>query len=264
MNTVFVSWKESLSLFLPKNAKLFFLVFLKTLLSTYKNAFIYGWWAFALSLCAVSLVIYVPLLTVSYINPVILSFLWAYMVFLSARPSTQLKSWRYYSSYLVHGLWIFLVIIVLSWLWNFLFTAAFHAASLSVWISYPLALSLYGLVFTFFFSLDFYLWIISPWTIFFSLFVFDSLRSFPRFMLSMWRSLKMVLSNYPFCFILYAVIRVGLWGLGVLLKMIGMPLVVTNGIMLLLLPIPIVLFTCFYTKRLHDQFGFYFSTTPRS
>ena len=259
-----LSWKESLSLFLPKNATLFFLVVVKTLISTYKNAFFYGWWAFALGLLGSGYLIAVPLIFSPYIKLIWLCSFWFYFIIVSARPSIKLKGLGYYKDYLLHAAYLIFFMILLHAVMQLLVAAACKLAyAHCTFFSYALTLALHPIVFALFFTFDLYAFFLSPWIIFFALFLSDSLPRAKRFALSPWRALKMVFYNYPWCAIMYILFR-GIIGIvASVLQSIGLSSILSNAIMLALLPIPIVVITCFYTKRLHDQFGYYFYTHER-
>lgn len=261
MLKLLVSWRESLTLFIPKNAKLFFLVVLKTLISTYKHLLKYGWPVFLIALISSSYLLFIPmrLFLLSYVSPLWITFLWVFWIILAVRPSTKLKSWRYFSEYLWHGLFLLATAFFVSLAMQLLIMIAFNLASAqSVVSAYAITIGLYPIVFSLLFSFDIYLWSISPWFLLSSFFVLDSGPSFKRFLTSLWRAFLMVIYNYPFCFIVYVIFRYVLNTLGYFLHSVGLPLILSNGIMLILLPIPITIFACFYTKRLHDQFGYYF------
>lgn len=265
IKNLLISWKESVSIFLPSNAKLFFLVFLKTLLSTYKNVLLYGWWAFLLTLLATSYLVFYPLVLFTYVNPIWTAFIWFFIAFLSARPSVKLKTWGYYKDYWIHGIFLLLMALLLQWAMALLFTGALYIAQCTpAFMGYGITLALTPLALFFFLSFDIFLLLISPWFLFFALFVCDSLPSFKRFFVSGWRASIMVFYNYPWCVIIYFGFRYLLGFLVMGLHALAVPFLIINAIMLLLLPIPVVMVTCFYTKRLHDQFNYYFPATNRA
>jgi hypothetical protein len=265
INRFFNSWLESLALFIPRNAKLFFLVVLKTALSTYKHLAFYGWWAFLLVLISSSVALYLPASWFVFIKPIWLGFFWFFMIILSVRPSTKRKTWPYYLDYIPHFFFLLLVSFGVTGIMNLLLSLTYSLASQgSTILTYIFMLLLYPIVFLLSFSFDLYMWWFSPWLIFTALFVCDSHFSISRFMRSLWRALLMVIYNFPFCIIFYFALRWFLILVLYALHAFGVPSIVGNGLVLLFSPVPIVIFTCFYTKRLHDQFGYYFPDTTKS
>lgn len=99
------SWKDSLSLFVPKNFKLFALVGAKTIGQTYWLAFKYFWWVPVLYVLINSGVADFDVYGVSLLSVlgVILVFGWEIVVCLCARPSVAQKNYRYFASYLFYG-----------------------------------------------------------------------------------------------------------------------------------------------------------------
>ena len=183
------------------------------------------------------------------------------MIIVAARPCVIKKTVSYFNRYWLHTLFIMVMVIVLWKSIESLFLFAYYIARhTSVYISYSTILVMYPLMAFLFFSFEPYLLCISPLIVFSILFITDSSVSIKRFFVSIKRAFIMVVYNYPGCAIFYFIFRELLLGLTTGLNIIGLPLTIIDAIMLLLLPIPLVVFTCFYTKRLHDQFQRYFSS----
>jgi len=93
------------------------------------------------------------------------------------------------------------------------------------------------------------------WT--YALFFFDSKGRIKDLFLSLWRSFKMIIFNYPFYFIMFLAIELIKDGFYFITDILGLTFL-DFYINLLFLPIVICIFTNFYIKRMHDQSKFYF------
>jgi len=102
-----------------------------------------------------------------------------------------------------------------------------------------------------------YFLLFSPLTWSFALFFLDSKRRIRDLFCSFWRSLKMLVFNYPFYFIMFLIlepIKNGFYFIANFLNLTFLDFYIN----LLFLPIIICIFTNFYIKRVHDQSKFYF------
>lgn len=262
----FRSWRDSLSLFMPQNAKLFSLVTLKSILNSYRIIFKDLWW---LLLLAWATGYGIKNGWIGLIRGQLLQlFVWLiiiFIIYLIIRPSLPRKNWGYYGSkwplffyfvplsLLALALpFIFLRLATEVGLWAITIQPLFYYLYLLiVWlpvglafIAAPEVLPIYS----------------SPLLSFIFLFLFDS-RGTPLDLLkSIWRALKMVMYNWPFCAIVYTVLLFGAYYLQIgIYKLLGTHTFLSSTLVgTLALVIPLCLWTMFYTKRLHDQFNLYF------
>lgn len=263
MHYFFRSWRDSLSLFMPQNAKLFSLITFKAIINTYKTVFKNLWWLLAAAL--ISEIVYYRyfLKTLFTLIPLLLWFLFAYMVYVSVRPSLSKKDLTYYKGYLPYFIY-FVVLCILAGLIPFYFTyisniiadLALNIHPFFFFLYFPLMY--FPLPFTFVMPeiLPMYLLPLCSFWIFFLL---DSRGCLPDLFKSFWRALKLVAYNYPFCIIAYALIL----GLGYILKLAISAFLGSTSIFLtvgesLFAVIPLCVYGMFYTKRLHEQFTLYY------
>ncbi len=279
MPALFQSWKESLSVFAPKNAKLFFLVTIKRILESYKFILLHVGWLILLTIAAElwynrysmvhghSYFLLIPLLGWFFVF---------FLMYLIIRPSIKRKSFHYYKDYKKH----FLSFIVLSLLF-FIFAVIFgySIVTASKWLvlhlfkdqALPQAIIVAYLILMrtataiFLFSLPFaniplY---VAPLLTFWILFMLDNNGGIKALWQSIVRGCKMVWYNYPFCFIMFGLFCIFWYGIDmIIIWLFGAPcFFYLPFIYNLLLPIPISIFTNFYTKRIHEQFGLYYPET---
>lgn len=264
MKYFFRSWKESLSLFMPRNAKLFFLVTLKSIVESYKLIGAHLWWLFlASSILDLAYSYYFS--SASYFC--LIPFFGMYLII---RPSMKRKSFDYYKDYIFKfGYFVFFSIIAyivsesLSVIGN-------HAASL-IHIIHPLFYILFlpvlliPVLITFLMPPEIIILYVSPLLTFLILFMLDSNGGIKNVLKSMIRAFKMIIYNYPFCIIMFAIfVSISLGSTLALICLFGrhsflLSPIISNA----LLPIPLCILTNFYTKRLHDQFGLYFPETVK-
>ena len=237
------SWKDSLSLFLPSNFKLFFLVTVKDSIQVYKDLFKYFWWL----ILATSVVDYwfarygtfLPNQTVVALTLFALLFLWFlyyFAIYLTIRPSMKPKGYEYYCEYGIY----FIYFMVFSFI-----AYAHRYAYMAFW--YPFAI------------IDFVIYL-SPLLTFCILFLLDSDGSFKSAAQSVWRGIKMWFYNLPFCIIVFALFSSVAYLLFLMVfALFGIKSFLFSPIVsALLLPIPLTFLNNFYVKRLHDQFTLYF------
>lgn len=265
------SWKDSLNLLKPANFKLFFLVTLKALKDTYKVWLKYWWWliigfiAWRVSLKSSGWHPIVHYLFPGQVNLYLqdlelntgIAFIFMVALYttlyLSCRASVNLKNYRYFASYIKHSLFIGVLFLLLPWL-EFGFRLVVRQSGI---------LGIVALLMVGWFSA------------FFILFLLDSNASLKSVVYSLYRALKMVLYNFPFCFILAGVLTL-MYGLTSMLEIFLVDHLVSAGYinhdvrsfvfsnikmvvdLLLFLPIVACFTTNYYIKRLHDQFNLYF------
>lgn len=93
------SWKDSLSLFKPKNFKLFALVTLKTIGQTYWLLLKYFWWV---QLGVIGLYFWFPQSNLRELIQYLVYCIWLAIVALCVRPSVAKKNYAYFSKYLLY------------------------------------------------------------------------------------------------------------------------------------------------------------------
>ena len=112
---VLQSWKDSLSLFKPKNFKLFALVTLKTIGETYLTLFKYFWWFIVL--CILWEYMYAPLYSpvTSGVYEVygLLQYILTFISCVIVRPSVMQKNYSYFKNYSLYFLGFIVGMIVL-------------------------------------------------------------------------------------------------------------------------------------------------------
>lgn len=262
----FRSWRDSLSLFIPQNAKLFSLVTLKTILSSYKKILKDLWWLIALS----AIVEYGIKMTPSMVGlwhliPLLLWLCVIYIMYLIIRPSLPQKNWRYY----VTGWWKYIYVLLLSFA-AIALPYIFLKISLKIanWavFGHPIFFYLY---FPFLYAPILLAFVVAPEVLpiytspllsFIIFFLLDSRGTPVDLVKSLWRGLKMVIYNYPFCLLAYTVLLFSTYYLQVLLyRLLGIHNIFFSTLAgTLAMVIPLSIWSMFYTKRLHDQFNLYY------
>lgn len=262
----FRSWRDSLSLFIPQNAKLFSLITLKTIISSYKKILKDLWWLIVLSTAVEYSFRRLSIIeSIWNIVPVLLWLITIFCIYLIIRPSIPRKDWRYYLSrwnYLGYFIGYSLLAISLPYIFLQI------SQKIAAWAIYTHPLFFY-LYFPFLFFPVLVAFIIAPevlpiytspllsFTIFFYL---DSRGGVLDGLKSIWRALKMVIYNYPFCLLVYTVLLLGTYYLQQLIHYLFGP---TNFLFstlagTLTLVIPLCVWSVFYIRRLHDQFALYY------
>ena len=251
------AWKDSLTILRPKNLKLFCLVTLKSILSTYKTLISnFGWLllSIAIPLCFFTR----SAEGIWGLFGVYVVFIWlSYLIFLAARPSITRKDLAYFTGFKWHALWntllyFYLIPALMAVFYGLLNFAFFgnifgpQGAGMSIFVAIftlpTLAIIFSILMFISFFSL---------------LFLLDSDGSIKSFGMSLVRGIKMFLYNLPFC-LLFMIIFAILFGALVLLFGEFMGSSFNTIFIPLLLPVPLCFITNFYIKKLHEQFAVYF------
>lgn len=280
------SWQESLKLFLPSNFKLFMLTVLKSAVETYGYLVYYFWW-----LILIFAIIFIGSLNV---DPELLAFmpgewmgsvlwiigvlLWLVLIMI-VRPSLREKGPTYFKYGIKKNILGFFAYIVFwsharFYMGNILMFLLHQVGSLEQYITnIPLLsyiLQLKGMFFFWYISM-LYFWmplILLPAFLFSVLFFADSEGSIREWFNSLWRGVKMVFYNWPFCFIslvVFLLIGAGIlmlsYSLARLLLSVTEYFSVAGILFLCLVPFMVTYFKNFYIKRVHDQFKLYFPGT---
>lgn len=221
------SWRDSLLLLKPENAKLFSLVTLNACLYAYRTIVRF---CLPLLLCLIISVAYTG--TRWFLVPVLSLFVCLFSFYCAARPSTLRKNCSYFLGYGKHLIWFSLFFI--GWL-----VALCAISFLGVPCWFP-QLPLYA-----------------PLLPVFSItvaFLCDSDGSFKQACCSFCRGLLFVLYNLPICALLAALFI----GVAQLLFMV-MPAIVAEILLIMLWPVVLCTYINVYIKRVHEQFFVYFA-----
>lgn len=260
----FRSWRDSLSLFIPQNAKLFSLVTLKTIINSYKKILKDLWWLLIAALVSEALYYrYFGTQSLFALVPAIAWLLFIFMAYLTVRPSINKKNLRYYVGYIPYFFY-FLIMCILVALVPFYFKyiskviADLALNSNRFYFFLYIPLMYIPLLFTFIMPEVLPVYLV-PLFSFFMFFLLDSRGRISDLFKSLWRAIKLIAYNYPFCAIAYAI----LLGLGYLLKLginwlFGPSTIYFSLAETLFAVIPLSIYVLFYTKRLHEQFTLYF------
>lgn len=237
--TLVQSWIDSLRLLKPKNLQLFAMVTLKSIIEAYKLMFKYFWW---LVLVIAAFLLFVPdYRAVIYAHDIANIAFYAQMTGIAyllytllllavcfiTRPSVVKKDCNYFRTQYKK--------IILYWLlWVILLTIS----SVKMVLTPLLQISAY-----------------SPWWIFLVLFYVDSEGGWNNLFLSMWRTLKMIIFNYPLLIVMGICFYLPIF---IVNKHIFISPLMRTFLSSLLLPIGVCTFANIYIKKLHDQFDLYF------
>jgi len=282
------AWQDSLKILLPKNLKLFSLVTLKAIVECYKVLLRYWWWLIVLFGAIIIFkewlwygVINRSLFVLTYFSKKflgvhiiswldmalnILSQLFIFIVCLATRPSVTKKDVNYFKSYLPYFCYVLILLLPMG------LTFFFRHWLLSKLFNSLVVFDVYW------FITLFWLTAASPVYIFFLLFFLDSNKRPKQFFLSFYRSFKMVIYNYPLCWLLvmgfYCIGYIIYYGMGLQMPSMAMQqsqavvwsreveIILKSAIWFLkvvLAPIPICIFANIYIKKLHEQFDLYFT-----
>jgi hypothetical protein len=236
--TLVQSWIDSLQLLKPKNLQLFALVTLKSIVEAYKLMFKYFWWLIAIigilffiasdyfviisAQDTKSMALYAQINGIAYL---FYSLLFLAVCF-ATRPSVAKKDCGYFRSqykkvFLYWLLWVALLLV-----------SAIKRMSVST-----VLLSSY-----------------SPWCVFMLLFFMDSEGGIKNWFVAWWRTVKMIIYNYPLLAIMGVCFSAPYF---ILSKYIVISPLVKTFVSSLLLPIGICTYANIYIKKLHDQFDLY-------
>lgn len=264
------AWRDSLTLFQPKNFKLFFLVTLKTMVDTFKVWIKYFWWLLPVRLfptilpyllmplneavrsqilqSIVAVMNLVP--NIIYITLPSFSDVVIVTILLAARPSVALKNCAYFRSYFWRALLMAVVLRLPELLGEIILTIYWGQL-----IASPFIFRLMAVV------LQLLKWYIINYVLFF----LDSDGSVKGFLRSWIHAAKMILFNFPF----YGVVLISymIWNyantlLGMYFYGLGDVGAIGMIMQALIFVAVTFFFYCllinFYIKKLHDQFTLYF------
>jgi hypothetical protein len=270
---MFVAWRDSLSLFQPKNLKLFLLVTLKAMMDALKVWIKYFFWlpfiGPVLNFVLPRLVRESDLMIIAPILSILVALLWLVSVLLAARPSVAIKNCAYFRSYIWRMIYV-LPIYLLVMYGRVLFQGLF------VGIAPVLSVAVLGAVF----ATALVNYFASVYLVNYALFVLDSDGSIMQSVRSLLYAAKMTLYSYPFYFIFYFLVSLIKLGVSSVFYPImawyysyfaiesveaaqeSIGLIAMHYTHTLLLAL-VTLFTyCFltnaYVKKLHDQFTLYY------
>lgn len=262
----FRSWRDSLSLFIPQNAKLFSLVTLKTIINSYKKILKNLWWLFVLSATVEYTFSKLSIIgNIWCIIPLLLWIITIFCIYLIIRPSILHKNWRYYLSHWYYFLFFFCYsLLAISLPYIFLRVSR----EIGAWALYNHPIFFY-LYFPFLFFPVLVAFIIAPEILpiytspllsFMIFFYLDSRGGILDGFKSIWRALKMVIYNYPFCLLIYSALLFGTYYLQQLIRYLFGPtnFLFSTLVGILTLVVPVCVWSVFYIKRLHDQFNLYY------
>lgn len=282
--TLTASWQESLALCKPKTLGLLLLVSLRTLLTAYR-AILYAWSLPLMYIVGLIAFIYLeawyfgsptPATAGELTSAVAQIFSWGTFIFYylimvlyltivarAARPSIDYKNASYWRSREMVG-WV-------------IFAASLTGISLLAFLPSFYLPTINGvalLAYLFFKGVLFQIWPVekqvlriaifnlTPLLILWILFMLDARKTVGQYALSLWRAFLMLFYNYPFFFIVYASLRLGI-GITFLLSRhfaLQQPWHIIGWLALFIVIIPY--YVCFltnvYVKRLHEQFAVYY------
>lgn len=240
MMTLVQSWIDSLNLLKPKNFQLFAMVTLKSIIEAYKLLIKYFWWIVPTFILFVVALFF----TLTYLYP-------SYYGSLKPTPDLTL-AWFYMPvGFYVIYLLLFLAVCFITRPSIAKKDCSYLQAQYKKIILYSFILAAFGAS------------SLSAWSIFLVLFFLDSRGGPKNFLLSMWYALKMIIFNYPLLAIIGIMLNLPIWLINVVYiykynQMFMLPVMIYNGIAILLLPIGICIYANIYIKKLHDQFDLYF------
>jgi len=257
---LFQSWRDSLKFFAPGNIKLFGLLGLNTTIKTYE---VWVWLFWPLFVVGIVADVFQgpefkigPVDTsLGFLISLTTKFFLFMTLFLSVRPSTRKKTYRYFFGYGLHALFIGALVFAKTFMFQAVTGFGILGADLFV---LSLFSPLYAVGITF--AMLFYL---------------DSHGGFVDLVFSWLRALKMILYNLPFCLIVVAVpsalffVFFSAFGFGFFPFVTLLRSLPAGKLMLLvwslakhlfiIVSVPVIAVSAnFYTKRLHDQFKLYF------
>lgn len=280
------SWQESLKLFLPSNFKLFMLTVLKSAVETYGYLVYYFWWLiliFAVFFIGsmnvdTELLAFMPAEWMGSILWITGVLLWLVLI-LIVRPSLREKGPTYFKYAIKKNILGFFAYI---FLWSH---ARFYIGNMFMFLLHQMGLLEQRVayipvltdilqfkgMFLFWYISMLYFWmplILLPAFLFSTLFFADSEGSIGEWFRSVWRAVKMVLYNWPFCFLSLVVFLCT----SIAILMISYSLTrsvisvteyfsAASIVFYCLIPCMVTYFKNFYIKRVHDQFKLYFPGT---
>jgi hypothetical protein len=250
------SWKESLSIFLPKNFKLFLLVTLKSSAELCGNLFYFFWWLLLATFVFLIGGYYPAWILTGVIWLIAGNLLIAALVFvlgMLARPSVLPKDYPYFKQHIKKTAVGFLGIYILFDIVRaFLLNVSVYMILQSL-LTGATGLFLKPLYIYVNFRLSFVPFMVFPPFLFVALFYADSDGSVKSWLMSFLRGLAMYIYNLPFCFVSNILFFI-VWFCFAQLSF-------EFSLYLLWLFVPVMLcyFKNMYVKRLYDQFNLYFA-----
>jgi hypothetical protein len=247
------SWKESLSIYKPKNFKLFLLVTLKSALELFGNLIYFFWWLMLATFVFLVGGYYPAWATAGMIWFFIGEFLLislVYVWFMLVRPSVLPKGYAYFKQHIKKTAAGFVCIY---FLFNF---ARIELLSLPTQMIIRSLLSgafLNPLYVYMRFRLDYIPFIVFPPFVCAVLFYFDSDGGVRSWFLSVARGFVMYIYNFPFCFLSMVMFFI-IWCFFAFISY-----EFSWYILWLFVPVVLSYFKTMYVKRLHDQFNLYFA-----
>ncbi len=239
------AWKNSLTLFYPSSIKLFILITIGSIIEAYKIIVHYWWW-FLVLIGGTSL-FWWHNVRFFFLLSVVLNYLFVFVFSLATRPSVARKNIAYFRSYFI---------LFLPTLAGFLSIKLLGILLIKIIGIMGQWQPIYLLIKSFSYAIQ----------VFFIFFFLDSAHTTRQFSLSLLRSVKMTIYNYPIALI-FGVIILGLeiafsffvgsflfaWEqVGLLLRIISL----LNIFMFV--PLQLSIFANIYIKKLHEQFDYYF------
>lgn len=247
------SWKESLSIFLPKNFKLFLLVTLKSAFELLANLFYFFWWLL--------LSVFIFLVGGHYPAWATAGMLWffignllmlalVFVWFMLVRPSVLPKGYSYFKQHIrktaVGFLGLYFIFDIVRSLLLALPLQMILRSLITGAVLNPIYIYLR-------FRLDFVPFIIFPPFVYAVLFYFDSDGGLRSWLLSIARGFVMYIYNLPFCLLSMFFVFL-LW-----LSTAWMLHEYSWYLLWLLVPLVLSYFKNMYVKRVHDQFNLYYA-----
>jgi len=254
------AWKDSLSIFKPNNFQLFTLVTLKSIVDAYKIMIRYWWWLYALviGILAYKLsIVYQAALFLAnpeafgLIYPSVLdqalffmmtcaALLIPFFLILSVRSSVEQKNYTYFLNYLPRYFFVLCFIIIMAMIKNYILSVLTWTHYIDYLIHILIPISVYN----------------SPFLCFYIFFLLDSNGGLSGVGRSIERAIKMVIFNFPLCFILYAVFASIEFFIGAINNFIFITLLLRTCS--LITSIFICIWANIYIKKLHEQSSLYF------
>jgi hypothetical protein len=248
-------WQHSLEVFIPENLKPFFLVSINAFLKASTSFFLYFWWLLLLP-CFLSLN---PILVFGFnFNWLLIwrAILW-FLIFLSVRPSIDLKTPHYYVSYAPRLFGFGILILLVGIIQGVIFR-------LDAWLPIPILAWLVERVLFIFHNLVAFILIPSPWLLFGGYFFLDRYASVRTLVDTPLRAFKMLSYTYPFCLIsvlvLIPLFFVGDFTIALVTQFLPTTIrCIINNLFITLYHIFIASwFSTIYIKRAHEDFALYF------
>ena len=216
--TLIQAWVSSLSLLKPKNAQLFFLVTVKSIIECYKVILRYWWWLVMVLVVCVTSVILQDNMKASGLE-ILVMWLYQLMIFvvcISTRSSLSQKDCEYFIKYAVFFGYSAMCLLLLPY------------------IFWPTPLS--------------------PFYFFILFFFLDSAKGWKDFLFSIGRAFRMIIYNYPLMIVIGLILYTPVYCVQVFM---GLTPVIQTLVGVFLMPISICTYANVYIKKLHDQCELY-------